>query len=176
MVTNECHLVSEQSNKQVFILSRDRSRNYSTYTLTLCILNAELWVTTPVEPVLCGQLSGMFHLDICSDLLTVGVYAMPLQRKVNTFIFCRVMYFPNQFFYSWLFIWVVAEPWMVDMCKMCFHMKYCWYDPQLIVFFASCFCKALFFWLFAQPKEAGNGSIKDLTFLLVKGREKMRYT
>jgi len=38
MVTNKQHLVSEQSNKLLFILSGNKERNKN-YTFTLCILN-----------------------------------------------------------------------------------------------------------------------------------------
>lgn len=39
--------------------------------------------------------------------------------------------------------------------------------------FTSCFCKNMF-WLFAQPKETGNGSIKDLKIFQGKERKKKR--
>lgn len=173
MVTNECHLVSEQSNKQVFILSRDRNKNHSTYTLTLCILNAELRVTTPVEPVLCGQLSGMFHLDICSDLLTVGVYVMPLQRKVKTFIFCGVMCFPNQFLYSWLFIW---ELWLNLEWWTCARCAFIWntvdMTPNSLYSLLLVFIRLYFFGSLPNLKRQEMGVSKIWhSFLWKEGRK-----
>lgn len=173
MVTNECHLVSEQSNKQVFILSRDRNKNHSTYTLTLCILNAELRVTTPVEPVLCGQLSGMFHLEICSDLLTVGVYVMPLQRKVKTFIFCGVMCFPNQFLYSWLFIW---ELWLNLEWWTCARCAFIWntvdMTPNSLYSLLLVFIRLYFFGSLPNLKRQEMGVSKIWhSFLWKEGRK-----
>lgn len=184
-LTNTCnrivahgqHSVADQSKQAAFHpIGKQRSKNYSTYSIPLCIVNTGCWVTTAAEPALHRWLSDTLHLDTRSDLLTVGVCHASSQREWKHFCSGEqrnsLTNSATHAFSSESFGW----NWNGRRVKDVHSYEILLIRPQTHCIFCSLFSQDSICWLFAQPNESGNGSIKDLAFHLVKGRERTHST